>query len=117
MKASDRFQVENATCRYDGQVCQVSNLSLGGFFVATPRPPMAGQFFELELTLASREPFTLLGKVTWVNDPRAPRSPQLPQGFGFKITRIGLAEKVAIVDLLRRSAPVDGRAADGRPAD
>lgn len=109
MKASDRFEVERATCRFDGQACPVSNLSLGGFFVATPRPPMSGQFYELELTLGSREPFTLLGKVTWVNDPRAPRSPQLPQGFGVKITRIGLAEKLAIVDVLRRAAPVERR--------
>lgn len=111
MKASDRFLVEDVRCLFDGQVCPVSNLSVGGFFVATPRPPSAGQFFELALTLGAREPFTLLGKVTWVNDPRAPRARDLPQGFGLKITRIGLAEKLAIVDLLRRSQPVDGRRA------
>lgn len=107
MKASDRFLVENVVCQFDGQLRPVSNLSVGGFFVATTRPPSAGQFFELELTLGAREPFSLLGKVSWVNDPRAPRAPQLPEGFGFKITRIGLAEKLAIVDLLRRSRPAE----------
>lgn len=109
MKASDRFLVENVLCQFDGQQRPVSNLSVGGFFVATPQPPAPGQFLELELSLGSRPPFTLLGKVTWVNDPRAPRAPHLPQGFGFKITRIGLAEKLAIVDLLRRSLPAEGR--------
>jgi len=107
VKASDRFLVHNATCRFEGQPCAVSNLSLGGFFVATPRPPTVGQFFEIELTLDGHEPFTLLGKISWINDPRSPRAPQLPQGFGFKITRVGLAGKLAILDALRRSAPIE----------
>ena len=59
-------------------------------------------------------PIRVLGRVTWINDPQAPRARDLPQGFGIKITEIGLAGKLALVALLKRS---DGQAvARGRSA-
>ncbi len=108
MKASDRFFVKDVFCRFDGEACQVANLSVGGFFVAHPRPPVAGQFYELEVLLGERGSFTILGKVTWINDPRKPKAPDLPQGFGVKIARIAFPDKLAILDLLRRSKPMRG---------
>ena len=108
MKASDRFFVKDVHCHFDGEDCRVANLSVGGFFVAHPRPPVLGQVFELDLTLGARGAFTLLGKVTWINDPRKPKAPDLPQGFGVKIARIDFPDKLAILDLLRRCTPSRG---------
>lgn len=106
MKASDRFFVKDVFCRFDGEACRVANLSVGGFFVAHERPPAPGQFFELDLAFGTRAAFSILGKVTWINDPKKPKAPDLPQGFGVKITRIAFPDKLAILDLLRRSKPI-----------
>jgi hypothetical protein len=43
--------------------------------------------------------------VSWTNDPAAPRAPDLPQGLGIRITRIALPDKVALLDLLKRTSP------------
>lgn len=103
MKASDRFFVDGITCVFDGRRMPVANLSLGGFFAATPNPPMKGQVLALDLDLPGHPPIRVLGSVTWINDPQKPRSPGLPEGFGVKVTEIGLAGKLAIVGLLKRS--------------
>ncbi|MCL4818132.1 MAG: PilZ domain-containing protein [Vicinamibacteria bacterium] len=109
MKAADRFDIAGATCLLQGERWPVLNVSVGGLFVATPHCPMKGQFVDLELELPGREPFTVAGVVSWINDPAAPRAPELPQGFGLRIHRIALADKVALLDLLKRQTPPPAR--------
>lgn len=103
MKGEDRFFIDGVTCSLDGYPMRVANLSVGGLFAASDRVPMAGQIVELEIVLGARPPFRVVGKVTWINDPRQPKSPDLPQGFGVKIQKIAFADKLAILDVLKRS--------------
>jgi hypothetical protein len=103
MKASDRYLVDGATCRLDGLELPVSNLSVGGLFVAADRLPMKGQVLGLELALGGRPPFRILGKVTWVNDVDQPVASDLPRGFGVKITEIAFPDKIALVNALKLS--------------
>ena len=49
--------------------------------------------------------FAALARVSWVNEPPTPKAPDLPQGAGIQITRIGMADKLAIVDFLKRTPP------------
>lgn len=105
MKGTDRFFLDGVVCTLHGNAMPVANLSVGGLFAATPRPPLPGEFLELELALKGRPPFRVMGKVMWINDPKAPRARNLPQGFGFKILRIALPDKIAILDLLKRASP------------
>ena len=112
MKANDRYLVEGVQCRLDGPPMPVANLSVGGFFVVSEQAPMPGQVVELELTLIGRPPFRMLGMVTWINDPAHPKAKDLPQGFGIKVTRISFADKLSIIDLLKRASPRDVRRAD-----
>ena len=105
MRGSDRFFVDGIQCEYDGRALPVANVSVGGLFVATELPLLVGQVVELQLGLHGREPFRVLARVSWFNDPESPKAPDLPQGFGIQITRIGLADKLAIVDVLKRTPP------------
>ena len=106
MKATDRYLVSDIACQLNGRVVPVLNLSVGGFFVATDDLPIPGQVVDLELRLPKRSPFGVLAKVTWINRP-APTDAKgraLPQGFGVKITQIAFPDKLAILDLLKRSS-------------
>ena len=105
MKGTDRFYVDGVICRLNGLSWPVANVSISGLFVATDFPLAVGQVVDFELVLQDRTPFRALAKVTWLNDPAEPKAPDLPRGFGFQIIRIGLAEKLAIVDLLKRASP------------
>jgi len=105
LKSTDRFPVEGVVCTVHDRTVPVINLSVGGFFVATDAPPPLGELLDLELALTDRPPFRVVGKVIWVNDAVGPRAPDLPRGFGFRISRIALADKLAIVDFLKRAAP------------
>jgi hypothetical protein len=105
VKSGDRFFIQGITCGYDGRVLPVANVSVGGLFVATELPLLVGQVLELQLELNGRDPFRVLARVSWFNDPESPKAPDLPQGFGIQITRIGLADKLAIVDVLKRTPP------------
>jgi Tfp pilus assembly protein PilZ len=103
MKASDRYFVKDVTCSLNGNAMPVANLSVGGLFAGTDQPPMMGQVVELELTLLGHPPFRLFAQVTWINDPVKPKAPDLPLGFGVKITRIAFPDKLAILNLLKRA--------------
>lgn len=104
MKAKDRYVIEDVVCRFDGLLRPVADLSLGGFFVVSDQPPMPSQVVELELMLGERPPFRVLGKVCWINSAAEPKAKDLPRGFGVKITQIAFPDKLAIVDLLKRSS-------------
>ena len=102
MRASDRFAVADVACLLAGRALRVANLSVGGFFVQTDNAaPPPGQFVELELSLGRRAPFRVVGAVVWRHEPSAEATPQ-PAGFGVRITRIELRDKLALVDWLRR---------------
>jgi Tfp pilus assembly protein PilZ len=103
MKSRDRLRLEDARCVLDGEALPVANLSLGGFFVATDRPLLAGQVVALQLRVGQRE-IPIFGKVAWVNGTDTPRHAELPTGFGVSITRIDLADKVALVEILRQAS-------------
>jgi hypothetical protein len=105
LKSTDRFLVEGVVCHVHGQALPVANLSVGGFFAATASPPPAGELLELELALTGQPPFRVTGKVVWINAADRVRADRLPCGFGFKITKIALPHKIAILDFLKRSAP------------
>jgi Tfp pilus assembly protein PilZ len=103
LKSRDRVRLDDARCLLDGQALPVANLSLGGFFVETETPLIAGQVVALRLQIAGRD-IPIFGKVAWVNARDERRHAELPAGFGVAITRIDLADKVALVDILRRAS-------------
>jgi hypothetical protein len=103
VKATERFFLDGVTCRYDGRGLPVANLSVGGLFAATERPPLRGQTVSLELDLGDNTRHPMLATVTWVNDGHDPRAPELPAGFGVRITRIDFPSKLAIVHALKRA--------------
>ena len=109
MKSGDRLALGDARCMLDGESLPIENLSLGGFFVATERPLIHGQIVALRVLVAERE-IPVVGKVAWVNERHAPCQPGLPPGFGVAITRIELADKVALLDILRRRSRRPGGA-------
>jgi hypothetical protein len=104
MRGTDRFAIEGVVCELDGRDLPVANLSISGLFAITDLALVAGQHVEMVLRLPGRSPFTVMGVVSWINDPAAPRSPDLPQGLGIRITRIALPDKVALLDLLKRTS-------------
>ena len=114
MKASDRYPVSDVTCELSGQKHLVLNLSVGGFFIATDRPPGLGQLVELSMRLPERDPFKVVAKVSWVNLDERGRTRELPIGSGIKITRIEFPDKLAIVDYLKRSQAATQRSVDDR---
>jgi Tfp pilus assembly protein PilZ len=99
----DRLFVDGVTCRLEGNGLRVANLSVGGLFAATDRPPLLGQVVRLELAVDDRGPYEVLGRVIWINEAHSPKAPDLPRGFGVRITQIGLPAKIAIVDALKRT--------------
>lgn len=103
MNASDRYQVHGAACMLDGQVLPVANLSVGGLFAVTDRPPMTGQVLSLQLTLPQQAPLPITGQVTWVNENG--KRAHLPTGFGVKITQISFVDKLTLLGYLRQSYP------------
>lgn len=108
MKGSDRFALPGATCRVDNQDWPIADLSLGGFFViSSASPPLPGQMLSLELHLPGRAPLALRGKVTWLNGGAARPRANLPTGYGVQITRIDMAAKLVLVDILRRVQGAD----------
>ena len=105
MKATDRFNIEGVVCELGNRRLKVANLSISGLFAITDLPLTPGQHVEITLHLPDRAPFRVTGLVSWTNDPAAPRAPDLPQGLGIRITRIALPDKVALLDLLKRTSP------------
>jgi Tfp pilus assembly protein PilZ len=85
----------------DGQILPVANISVGGLFAITDRPPMAGQVLSLKLTLPEIQTLPIQAQVTWVNG--APQD-HLPPGFGVRITQISFVDKLTLLGYLRRSA-------------
>jgi hypothetical protein len=45
----------------------------------------------------------VVARVTWVNVPPEMQANELPPGFGVKIMKIALGDKVALLDFLKRA--------------
>jgi len=105
LKGTDRFVVDEVACAFQGTTVPVANLSVGGLFAVTQVPPPQGEMMEMDVAIKGRPPFRVMGKVAWINDAKAKKAPDLPVGFGFKIVRIALPDKVALVDFLKRASP------------
>ena len=105
MKGTDRFVVDDVVCAVHGATLKVANLSVGGLFAATRSAPPLGEMLEMDVALKGRAPFRVTGKVAWINEAKEPKAPDLPQGFGFKIIKIALPDKVALLDFLKRASP------------
>lgn len=103
MRDKDRFRLEEATCRVDEREHAVANLSLGGFFVVAESPLPVGQVVALRLTVAGRA-LDVVAKVAWANAGEDRKQPGLPNGYGVKITRIDLGDKLALVEIVRRAS-------------
>ena len=114
MRASDRYAVSDVTCELSGQTLSVLNLSVGGFFIATDRPPGLGQLVELSVQLPEREPFRVVGKVCWVHRDEHGQPGELPGGSGIKIAKIDFPDKLAIIDYLKRLPSATPRSIDDR---
>ena len=116
MKATDRFALPGVVCVLEGQPLPVINLSVSGLFVGSLQPPLAGQVLAVKLRMGGRE-FDALGSVTWVNERASPRSPQLPPGFGFRLTKMNLEAKAALIDALKRHRALVARKKAARRGD
>ena len=103
MRGKDRFSFTGIECQIGDERKAVTNLSLGGFFVASERPIAPGQVIAVHLVFPSRA-FPLHVKVAWVNEPPNPKQPALPTGFGVSIRQIDLGDKLALIELLRQAS-------------
>jgi hypothetical protein len=105
LRAGDRFHVAGVTCELGGEVLPVVNLSLGGFYVATERAPIAGQVVATRLRLPGGVTVNAWGRVAWVNEADRRVQRALPPGCGIQATRVSFGDKLAIVSALRQFAP------------
>jgi Tfp pilus assembly protein PilZ len=100
MNASDRYTVHGAACMLDGQVLPIANISVGGLFAVTERPPSAGQVLSMQLSLPLQGPLQVQGRVAWVNAKNGDGS---TPGFGVRITYISFVDKLTLLGYLRQS--------------
>ena len=108
MKARDRFFVDAVECSIRGMRHRVANLSLGGLFAETDRPPREGEIVVMDLMLPSQRACLVLGQVAWINNRWKPRVTALPPGFGAAVTWVSPNDREHVAALLKTSAPVLG---------
>jgi len=101
LRSTDRYVLEGIRASLYGQEVTVADVSVGGLFVVTKRPPLPGTALVLELAIDDRDPFEIGGSVVWVNLPSDRKADRLPEGFGFQIRKIALVDKLTIVNRLR----------------
>lgn len=105
MRSTDRFAIEDVRCDVAGATLAVTNLSVGGFFVACEPPLPLGQSVAFDLVFGDGWRASAVGRVAWVNAQQS-ETPALPRGCGITITKIAFPDKLALVDRLRRAAVV-----------
>jgi hypothetical protein len=110
MRSSERVSVAGARARTWGADCAVVNASSGGLFLASAAPPPIGQSLTLDLALEDARPISVTARVVWINDSIHPGAEHLPPGFGVCIQRIGLTEKLALIQFLRGQRVTPGPA-------
>ena len=103
MRSTDRFSIEDVHCDVAGASLAVTNLSVGGFFVACEPPLPLGHSVAFDLVFKDGWRATAVGRVAWVNGEESATA-GLPKGCGITITKIAFPDKLALVDRLRRAA-------------
>jgi hypothetical protein len=106
MNASDRYQIQGASCLIESTSLPIANLSVGGLFAISEHPPIIGQVLSLALALPEHGTLHAQGIVSWINDDSQPGG--LPRGFGVKITHISFVDKLALLSFLRRTHAIPG---------
>jgi hypothetical protein len=106
LRSTDRYVLDGIRATLNGQGVSVADVSVGGLFVATQRPPLPGTGLVLELVIEGHAPFEIGGSVVWVNASPGRRAGRLPEGFGFQIRKIALIDKLALVNRLRLAETV-----------
>ncbi len=106
MRSTDRYVLEGIRASLNGNSMSVADVSVGGLFVATRRPPLPGTALVIELSMEGHPVFEIGGSVIWVNASPELRARRLPEGFGFQIRKIALADKLALVNRLRLAEAV-----------
>jgi hypothetical protein len=101
VRAEDRFNVDGVTCEIGGETLPVVNMSLGGFYVAMERSPLAGQVISTRINLPDGVSIAAAGRVAWVNGVQHRIHPRLPPGCGVQHLRVAFSDKLAIVAALR----------------
>lgn len=105
MKGSDRCHADDAYCTLGGQTLRVSNLSPGGLFACSLRPPLPGETVVVEVQLPRRT-LHVEGVVAWVNPADKPLTFSLPPGFGVCFSLVGPADRRALFDYIRQADTV-----------
>jgi Tfp pilus assembly protein PilZ len=106
MNASDRYQIQGASCLIESTSLPIANLSVGGLFAISEHPPIIGQVLSLDLSLPDQGTLHMQGIVSWIHDEAEPGG--LPRGFGVKITHISFVDKLALLAFLRRTHAIPG---------
>jgi Tfp pilus assembly protein PilZ len=105
MRSTDRFSIEDVRCHVSGASLAVTNLSVGGFFIACEPPLPLGHSVAFDLVFADGWHAPAVGRVAWVNGQES-SSASLPTGCGITITKIAFPDKLALIDRLRRASAV-----------
>ncbi len=109
MNGHDRYRVRGVSCRLGDRRVDIVNISVGGMFVACDTPLTKGQGVNLELSLPRRNGVNIVGQVSWTNERQTPKVKDLPPGFGVKIVRMELVDKMALLGFLREVEPSAAR--------
>ncbi|MEA3465721.1 MAG: PilZ domain-containing protein [Thermodesulfobacteriota bacterium] len=73
------------------------NLSTGGVFIATGRPPEINETISVQIDLSTAaDPILCQGTVTWHNHIEEPSRPEMPVGFGLQFTSLKMDDLFAI---------------------
>jgi hypothetical protein len=105
MRSTDRFSIEDVRCDVAGASLAVTNLSVGGFYVACEPPLPMGHSVAFDLVFGDGWRASAVGRVAWVNAQES-TTPGLPMGCGITITKIAFPDKLALVDRLRRASSI-----------
>jgi type IV pilus assembly protein PilZ len=81
----------------------ITNISLFGIFVATATPFEVGALVELRFAPGTTEPFTLPGRVQWVNKSSALRKSK-NEGMGIHFTRLSPDDRERLVEAIHTIA-------------
>ena len=80
------------------------NISTGGIFIKTPKPPPMGTKLDLEFNLPeSAKLIKAEGAIVWIQNPST--SSSLPAGMGIKFKRIAPEDLKEITDYIKNILP------------
>ena len=85
------------------------NISTGGIFIKTPKPPPMGTMLDLEFSLPDQhKTIKADGKIVWVQHPSAKSS--MPAGMGIKFRQISAEDLQEISEYVKKIVGQEGQA-------